>query len=106
MEYKIHHLDLVSPDSQQPFFEEVVTKKVGRLQKILKHYPHELVVDVFVKKEGNLENVITASIAMPGKKLAAEEKGTQPVLLVANVLDKLKDLIKKQIQLQTAGARK
>jgi DNA-directed RNA polymerase specialized sigma24 family protein/ribosome-associated translation inhibitor RaiA len=99
MEYKIHHLDLVSPASQQPFFEQEVMGKMERLQKILKSYPHELVIDIYVKKEGN-DYIITASLSLPGKKLTAEEKGSQPVLLVINVLDRLRGLIKKQIQLQ------
>ena len=100
MEYKIHQLAHVSPANQQSFFEEEVRKKVARLQKILRDYPHVPLLEIFVKKEGSLEYFITATMTMRGKTLTAEEKGTQPVIVVNNVLDKLRGLLKKFLQFE------
>jgi RNA polymerase sigma factor (sigma-70 family) len=100
MEYKIHHLDLVEPVNQQAFFEEEVQKKVRLLQKILRHYPKELVIDIFVSREGNHDYTVTASLDLKSKEVVVKERGSKAVIVVNNALDKLRTLIKEQIRLE------
>lgn len=100
MDYKIHHLDLVEPANQQPFFEEEVQKKMRLLQKILRHYPKELVVGIFVSREGNHDYTVTASLDLKSKEVVVKERGSKAVIVVNNALDKLRTLIKEQIRLE------
>lgn len=100
MEYKIHHLDLVEPSNQQPFFEEEVHKKMRLLQKILRRYPKELVVEIFVNREGNHDYSVTASLDLKSKEVAVKERGSKAVIVVNNALDKLRTLLIEQIRLE------
>jgi hypothetical protein len=97
MEFKINHLTLVEPSHQQPFFEEAVKNKIARFRQLLRDYPKNLLLEVFVKKEAGYLYVVTASLALRGKFLYAEEKGIRAAQVAENALDKLKGLMKKQI---------
>jgi RNA polymerase sigma factor (sigma-70 family) len=100
MEYKIHHLDLVKPTNQQPFFIEEVEKKLKRFDKLLRYYPKELVLEIFVRPEGDNDYIIAASLNLKSKEITIKERGSKAVIVVNNVLDKLRSLVKEQIQIE------
>jgi RNA polymerase sigma factor (sigma-70 family) len=100
MEYNIHHLDLIEPANQQPLFVEEVQKKMRLLQKMLLQYPKELVMDIFVSREGNHDYTVTASLNLKSKEVVVKESGSKAVIVVNNTLDKLRTLVKEQIRLE------
>ncbi|HMH33078.1 MAG TPA: sigma-70 region 4 domain-containing protein [Puia sp.] len=100
MEYNIQHLHLIKPANQQPFFEEEVQKKLKRLKKMLNHYPKELVLEIFVRGEGDDEYIITASLNMKSKEIVVKERGRKAVIVVNNVLDRLISLVREQVHVE------
>ena len=99
MEYIIHHLELIEPPTQRSFFEDEVRKKISRIEKVLRQYRKEVLLELFLKKEGNLF-VITASLALLEKILTVEEEGFKPVAVINFVFDTLKNLVARQLQVE------
>jgi len=97
MEYKINHLTLVEPTLPLSALEDELKNKISRFQYLVADYPKKLLLEIFVKKEGLELYVVTASLALKGKFVYAEEKGPKPALAGGLALDKLKGLVKKQL---------
>jgi RNA polymerase sigma factor (sigma-70 family) len=77
--------------------EAEVVKKKKTLEKVLDAYRKELVLDIYIKRDGNFLYWVTASLNMHKKLLPVEGKGSMPVYLVSNVLDRLKDIARKEM---------
>jgi ribosome-associated translation inhibitor RaiA len=99
MEYIIHQLELIEPPTQRSFFEDEVKKKVSRIEKVLRDYRKQVMLEIFLKKEGNLF-VITASLALLQKILTVTEEGFKPVAVINFVFDRLKNLVANQLRLE------
>jgi RNA polymerase sigma factor (sigma-70 family) len=107
MKYAIHNKHLIEPESQQKFFEEEVQKKIKRLEKDVSHLEQEkkgnaviLNVDIFIKKEGKRLYSISVSLSLKGKTLVLEDKGEIPMLVVNELLDKLRRQLRDHLAIR------
>ena len=100
MEYRIHHLNLVEPAGQQSFFEKEIQTNIPRIQKIFLNYPGKPVLHFFIKKEDTEHYRIFASLHLNGNDILVKEEGNRSMSLVNNTLDKLRNQVKKQLQME------
>jgi RNA polymerase sigma factor (sigma-70 family) len=100
MVYKIHNPDAIEPTDQQPFVEEEVKRNHVHFEKFLRNYPKQLLLEIFIKNDGKKEHIVIASLTMHSKNIIAEERGMDAVTVVSNALEHLRNLVKKQLQVE------
>ena len=98
MRYIIHNKNLLENKDQQTFFEEEVQNKLKLLEPVLVNYSKEPVPEIFINKISDHDYRIDVSLPLKDKPLFLEEKGSKPVAVVNNLLDKLRYQVKKRLQ--------
>lgn len=95
MNYIIHQKNLIDPKHQQDFFDKEAQKKLKLIHKILSGYRKQINLDIYVGKTSADEYQISIALPMRSKLLYLEEKGYQPVLLIHQLLDKLRAAVQE-----------
>ena len=97
MEYRIHQLSRVSPIGQPSSLEEDIEQNLSRFQQVFHNYPGKPVMHVFIKNETEVVYRIFASLHLNGNDILVKEEGTDILSVVRTMLDRLYNLVKKQL---------
>jgi len=97
MRYIIHNKNLIGDTKQQNYFEEKISKKINLLKRVLSNYRKNLLLEVFVSKVNSHCYKVSLSLKLKSKLLYIEKEGNNIIVLVNELLEKLKIITKQQI---------
>jgi len=97
MDYRIHHLDMVSAPLQRAFFHSELKKKINILQDMISSYASTPVLHIFVKKLQQDLFIIYASLQLKSRDILIKKEGNQPTQIVQQVMDELMEEVNIQI---------
>lgn len=97
MEYRIHQLSPVSPIGQPSSLEEDIRQNLSRFHQVFHNYPGKPVMHVFIKNETEGVYRIFASLHLNGNDILVKEEGADILAVVRTMLDRLYNLVKKQL---------
>ncbi len=102
MKYIVHNKALIGDSEEQNIFEQKIARKISLLDRVLSNYKKNLVLDIYISKINSHLFKVSLSLKLKSKLLYLEDEGNNILLLVNDLLEKFRNIIKKQ----TAKERK
>ncbi len=97
MRYIVHNKQLIEDLKQQVSFDTVISDKISLLERVLSNYRKHLVLDIYISKTTTFLLKVSVSIKMKSKLIYLEDEGDNPLALVGDLLEKLRNIVKKQL---------
>lgn len=97
MRYIIQNKKLIEDKEQQDSFELIVAEKIRLLERVLSNYRKHVVLEIFISKTTTYLLKISVSVKLKSKLIYLDGEGDNPTALVGNLLEKLRNIVKKQL---------